>query len=74
MRYAMTALLLLLAACQSTVEGTEAGGVASYYGMNPGSGVQAANAHCQKYGLVARPGQIATNGGYLTFSCVKAGS
>ncbi len=39
------------------------------YTTTPGGAIQAANAHCQKYGRVARTTQISHYTGYVTFSC-----
>lgn len=72
MRFFIVVSLFFLAGCQTTVNGSEAGGVASFYGLDPAPGVQAANDHCQKYGRVAQPTQYQK--GNLTFSCVKPGS
>ena len=69
MRAIAVALLLLVAACAPTVDGTEMGGVAQWYGVSPGPAIEAANKHCSKYGRIARPSQTDAYSGYLTFSC-----
>jgi hypothetical protein len=62
-------MALVTAACSADVNGSELGGVAQWYGASPGSAMNAATAHCQKYGRAARVSQIQPNVGYLTFSC-----
>ncbi len=71
MRVFIVMLALFLAACAPTVQGTEAGGVAQWYGASPAPAIEIANAHCQKYGRIARPTQVEAFGGYVTFSCER---
>jgi hypothetical protein len=70
-RFMAMVIVFGLAACAPTVDGTELGGVAQWYGTSPGPAIQAANEHCQKYGRTARPTQTNAYSGTLTFSCEK---
>jgi hypothetical protein len=70
MRLLMVVMLAALAGCAPTVDATELGGVVNYT-TTPGGAIQAANAHCQKYGRVARATQISHYTGYVTFSCER---
>ncbi len=73
MKFFIVAIALATAGCAASVDGTELGGVAQWYGASPGEAVNAANVHCQKYGRVARVNQVQTlGGGYLAFSCEKS--
>jgi hypothetical protein len=72
MRWFIIALALLTAGCASaSVDGTELGGVATWtVDPTPTRAIAAANAHCQKYGRIAKTTQVNPLG-YLTFSCER---
>jgi hypothetical protein len=70
MRTAFILLVLALAGCSNVEAGDEAGGVIA--SSAPPSAVQAsADAHCQRYGKVARIGAL-LSAGRRQFDCVDA--
>jgi len=64
-------LLLCVSACagRATVDGTEKGGVATWWNQpDPAPAMKAATEHCARYNRIAKPTQVEWTG-MLTFSC-----
>ena len=64
--------LLLCAGCTPSLTANEAGGIVkNYYDGTKGEAFQSANAHCAKFGKVARFTSEEVWGSSATFECVK---
>jgi hypothetical protein len=71
MQLLLLASTLALSACATprVISSTPAGGIVSGADWKHGAALQTANAECQKYGKVARPGSRNIEGN-MTFDCV----
>jgi hypothetical protein len=70
MRFGVVAMLVALGGCAPhVVSSTPAGGIVSGADWRHGKALETANADCQKYGKVAKPGSRNLEGN-MTYECV----